>query len=136
MYPIAINAAIKLYIPFSISLLCFLFVFWQSVQCIEKYIKNPQGTRLSLKHTSQINKFPAITICSRSYSKSYNIKRLERCGLRYKKNFKMSCLIKPPSKWVSKFILDSIHCNTVALLSREISWKLRALLAGKYIFNF
>ena len=92
MHPIAINAAIKLYIPFSISLLCFVFVFWQSVQCIEKYIKNPQGTRLSLKHTSQINKFPAITICPRSYSKSYNIKRLERCGLRYKKNFKMTIL--------------------------------------------
>lgn len=85
MRPIAINSAIKLYIHFSISLLCFAFVFWQSVQCIEKYIKNPQGTRLSLKHTSQINKFPAITICPRSNSKSYNIKRLERCGLRYKK---------------------------------------------------
>ena len=61
MPTIDINSIIKLCTYFSISLACFAFVMWQSVQCIEKYIEKPQGTKLSLKHTSQINQFPAIT---------------------------------------------------------------------------
>ena len=64
-----------------ISLACFGFVFWQSVQCIEKYIENPKGTKLSLKHTSELHQFPAITVCAPT-SERYDIDHLKRCGLR------------------------------------------------------
>ena len=86
MSPIEINSAIKLCIYFSISLACFTFVLWQSVQCIEKYIEKPQGTKLSLKHTSEIQQFPAITICS---AYGYDNETLQRCGLRYDNTFSL-----------------------------------------------
>ena len=79
MQPIDVNAAIKHAIYFAITLACFAYVFWQSVQCIEKYIDNPQGTKLSLQRTSELHQFPAITICSEEYDKDH----LEKCGLRY-----------------------------------------------------
>ena len=81
MAPIDVNSAIKQSVYGSISLACFAFVLWQSVQCIEKYIENPQGTKLSLQHTREINQFPAITICPFSWSN--DIDHLNRCGLRY-----------------------------------------------------
>ena len=83
IHPTNINSAIKQSTYVSISLACFVFVFWQSVQCIEKYINNPQGTKLSLQRTSELHQFPAITICSEEYDKDH----LEKCGLRYDKLF-------------------------------------------------
>ena len=75
-----INSAIKISTHFLITIACFAFVLWQSIQCIEKYIAKPQGTKLSLLHTSEINQFPAITICE--ISNKYDIDHLNRCGLR------------------------------------------------------
>ena len=80
MTPIDVNSAIKQSATVSISLACLAFVFWQSVQCIEKYIENPQGTKLSLQRTSKLHQFPAITICRKS-----DKNHLKRCGLRYDK---------------------------------------------------
>ena len=80
MTPIDINSAIKQSATVSISLACLAFVFWQSVQCIEKYIENPQGTKLSLQGASKLHQFPAITICTEP---KYNKDHLKRCGLRY-----------------------------------------------------
>lgn len=62
-------------------LTCFAFVSWQSVQCIDKYIAKPQGTRLSLQHASKLLQFPAITICAADW-KGYNDDILQKCGLR------------------------------------------------------
>ena len=78
MCPTDVISAIKLSTYIFISLACFVFVFWQSVQCIKKYRDNPQGTKLSLLHTSEIHQFPAITICPGGFKKDH----LERCGLR------------------------------------------------------
>ena len=83
MFTIDVKSFIKTIIYFSISLACFVFVFWQSVQCIEKYIGKPQGTKLSLQHTSEIPQFPAITICPSEIEDKYNSSELNRCGLRY-----------------------------------------------------
>ena len=80
MHQMDINSAIKISIHFSITIACFTFVLWQSVQCIQKYIAKPQGTKLSLHSTSQIHEFPAMTICS---SHPYDKDHLKRCGLRY-----------------------------------------------------
>ena len=82
MTPIDINSFIKQSATVSISLACLAFVFWQSVQCIEKYIENPQGTKLSLQRTSKLHQFPAITICPPP-RKKYDEKQLKKCGLRY-----------------------------------------------------
>ena len=82
IHPTNINSAIKQSTYVSISLACFVFVFWQSVQCIQKYIENPQGTKLSLQNTREIHQFPAITICP-WYNDLYNEDHLEKCGLRY-----------------------------------------------------
>ena len=83
MPTIDVNSVIKQSTYVSISLACFTFVFWQSMQCIEKYIKNPQGTKLSLQRTSEIHQFPAITICPDHSSNKYDIDHLKKCGLRY-----------------------------------------------------
>ena len=83
MYPTDVNSAIKQSAYVSISLACFAFVFWQSVQCIEKYIENPIGTKLSLQRTSEIHQFPSITICPYSKKSQYNTTHLKICGLRY-----------------------------------------------------
>ena len=83
IHPTNINSAIKQSTYVSISLACFVFVFWQSVLCIEKYIGKPQGTKLSLQHTSEIPQFPAITICPSEIEDKYNSSELNRCGLRY-----------------------------------------------------
>ena len=85
IHPTNINSAIKQSTYVSISLACFVFVFWQSVQCIEKYIENPQGTKLSLQRTSKLHQFPAITICPAF--QMYDEKQLKKCGLRYDKLF-------------------------------------------------
>ena len=82
LLPTDANSAIKQSAYGSISLACFAFVMWQSVQCIEKYIEKPQGTKLSLKHTSQINQFPAITICLYSSNNKFDKDHLKKCGLR------------------------------------------------------
>ena len=82
MRPTDVNSAIKQSTYVSISLACFAFVFWQSVQCIEKYMKNLQGTKLSLQRTSEIHQFPAITICPYNPSNKYDTNHLKRCGLR------------------------------------------------------
>ena len=68
MHTIDVNSAIKRSAYFSISLACFAFVSWQSVQCIQKYIEKPQGTKLTLQHTSEIPQFPSITICPTNFS--------------------------------------------------------------------
>ena len=77
-----VNSAIKNSTYFLITVACFAFVLWQSVQCIQKYIENPQGTKLSLQNTREIHQFPAITICP-WYNDLYNEDHLEKCGLRY-----------------------------------------------------
>ena len=84
MTQIDVKSTIKQSAYVSISLACFAFVFWQIVQCIEKFIENPQGTKLSLQHTSEIHQFPAITICPRNQTKyKYEYDHLKECGLRY-----------------------------------------------------
>ena len=87
MYPIDANSAIKQSVYISISLACFSFVVWQSVQCIGKYIEKPQGTKLSLLRTSEIHQFPAITICAWNMTDQHDRDYLKRCGLRYNNIF-------------------------------------------------
>ena len=89
MHPIDIKSIIKRFTYFSISLACFVFVSWQSIQCIQKYIEKPQATKLSLQHTSEIPQFPAITICPRNLSAKYDEDHLNKCGLRYDNIFLM-----------------------------------------------
>ena len=84
MHAINVYTVIKRLIYFSITFACFAFVSWQSVQCIQKYIEKPQGTKLTLQHISEIPQFPAITIC-RGYDKEH----LKKCGLRYDNTFSL-----------------------------------------------
>ena len=83
MNAIDANSAIKGSIYFFVTLACFAFVFWQSVQCIEKYIEKPKGTKLSLIHASETHHFPAVTICPLHPADIFNKTHLRNCGLRY-----------------------------------------------------
>ena len=78
-----VKSVIKTFIYFLVFLTCFAFVSWQCVQCIEKYIEKPQGTKLSLQQTSEIQQFPAITICANALIHRYDKQYLQKCGLRY-----------------------------------------------------
>lgn len=84
MHPIKVYTVIKRLIYFVITFACFAFVSWQSVQCIQKYLEKPQGTKLTLQHISEIPQFPAITICHR-----YDEDHLKKCGLRYDNTFSL-----------------------------------------------
>ena len=75
-----VNSAIKISIHLLITIACFAFVFWQSLQCIQKYIAKPQGTKLSLHSASQIHEFPTMTICAYH---PYDEDHLKICGVRY-----------------------------------------------------
>ena len=68
-----------------IVITCTCFVSWQSIQCLNKYLKHPQGTKLSIDYTAN-HQFPAITICGdpdylQAGSKSYNLSHLRFCGI-------------------------------------------------------
>ena len=47
-----------------VNILCFSYVFYQSIQCITKYVDGPQGTKVSLKKSADLL-FPSITICGK-----------------------------------------------------------------------
>ena len=66
-------------ISFAVTLTCFVFVSWQSIQCLSKYRGMSQGTRLNLINTANLP-FPAITICD-GYTR-YNKTRLLQCGMK------------------------------------------------------
>ena len=76
------KTAIKNVSSYSVTILCLLFVTWQSFKCISKYVNAPQGTKMNLKNTDETNQFPAITICKNSRSVPYDLDRLEDCGIR------------------------------------------------------
>ena len=85
MTQINIKKVIKGLSYFSITLACLTFVVWQCEKCIEKYIDNPQGTKLSLKYTGETKLFPEITICgafNNGWDYGYKAYRLQRCGIR------------------------------------------------------
>ena len=65
-------------ISFAVTLTCFVFVSWQSIQCLRKYREKYQGTRLNLVNTANLP-FPAITICD-GYTR-YNKTKLLQCGI-------------------------------------------------------
>ena len=46
-----------------INCACLAFVIWQTIQCMEKYIDEPQSTKISMKKSGNLP-FPSITICS------------------------------------------------------------------------
>ena len=62
-----------------VTILCFAFVLWQSIQCATKYTEKHQGTKLTIENTAHLP-FPAITICGYP---AYNLKELKKCENRY-----------------------------------------------------
>ena len=85
MTQINIKKGIKGLSYFSITLACLTFVVWQCEKCIEKYLNNPQGTKLSLKYTGETKFFPEITICGAfnyGWNHGYKSDQLESCGIR------------------------------------------------------
>ena len=59
-----------------IFLVCFSFVVYQCVQCVQKYLDEPKGIDLSMEDgTGEI--FPDFTFCS----KAHNLNVLKKCGI-------------------------------------------------------
>ena len=71
-------------LSFAIPIACFIFVSWQSVKCIAKFMDSPHGTKASLQNIAATHTFPAITICKhagKAYD-PYNSNQLKNCKLR------------------------------------------------------
>ena len=76
------------FISYLITGSCLIFVTWQTIKCMTKYIKKPQGTTVSMKKSANLS-FPDVTICG-SYGKDedgdemgFNITHLQNvCGVR------------------------------------------------------
>lgn len=76
------KTAIKNVSSYSVNILCFYFVSWQSFHCITKYNDAHQGTELSLQYTAN-HQFPTMTICEdvKRYQ-GFNLSYLNYCGIR------------------------------------------------------
>ena len=75
--------AIKNVSSYSVTIICFVFVTWQSFKCITKYLNAPKGTQSSLQNIAATHTFPAITICKHeAFYEPYNSDQLKKCGLR------------------------------------------------------
>ena len=76
------KTVIKNVSSYSVTIGCFVFVSWQSFNCIKKYIDAPQGTQMSLQYTAK-HQFPAITLCQDpKYVQVFNSQQLHNCGIR------------------------------------------------------
>ena len=85
MKKVGLKNTIRISFSALIIFFCICFVTWQSTKCINKYVTNPQGTKLSVVYTNQ-TQFPAITICFdpdmyKSSDVLYNQSRLRECGI-------------------------------------------------------
>ena len=52
----------KTFVLYGINVSCLVFVIWQTIQCVTKYIQKPQGTAVSMKKSANLS-FPAISVC-------------------------------------------------------------------------
>ena len=85
MQKVDLKNTIRLTFSALITILCIIFVSWQSVKCIKKYIENPQGTKLAIDYTAN-HQFPAITVCAdplvnQNSDRWYNLTHLGICGI-------------------------------------------------------
>ena len=71
------------FISYLITGSCLIFVTWQTIKCMTKYIQKPQGTTVSMKKSANLS-FPAITVCGLSENDvGLNETYLQNvCGLR------------------------------------------------------
>ena len=60
--------------------ICYSITSWQAMQCIVKYLDEPQGTKLSIEN-AKLHPYPAITICPLEPSKTYNEIILKDCKI-------------------------------------------------------
>ena len=49
-------------LSFWINGFCLVFVIWQTLKCMSKYIEKPKATEMSMKQSANLP-FPAITVC-------------------------------------------------------------------------
>ena len=82
------NKKIKLGITIFINVICLFFVVWKCSECIILYLKNPQGTKLSMEYTAKQKLFPSVTICTGDPQSitatkftAWNEEKLKSCGI-------------------------------------------------------
>ena len=82
---------VRTFLLYFVNGVCLVFVSWQTVQCLTKYILNPQVTIVRMKDSAELLHFPAITVCGSfetigTYSNlemGFNPKYLkDNCGIR------------------------------------------------------
>ena len=66
-------------IELTINLFCMLFVIYQSIQCISRYIEMPQGTKVFVS-SSDKEPFPTFTLCPGYRSNSAKEDFLQNCS--------------------------------------------------------
>ena len=71
---------------FAINVVCFSCAAWKSMECFMKYLEDPIVTKVGVEYTGHQNKFPTITVCSRSLnslrSNRWNTTHLNECGIK------------------------------------------------------
>ena len=67
----------------SVNILCISFVGWKTTECIIKYLNNPKGTTVDIKHSGNAEHFPTITICPLDTDEKarWNLSHLSKCGI-------------------------------------------------------
>ena len=77
------NKKLKFSITIIINLICLFFVVWKCTECIILYLKNPQGTKLSMEYTAKQRLFPSVTICTGDPQTitAWNEEKIKSCGI-------------------------------------------------------
>ena len=70
----------------AINVVCFSFAAWKSMECFIKYLEDPLVTKVGVEYTGHQNKFPTVTVSSRSLtskrSNKWNTAHLNECGIK------------------------------------------------------
>ena len=88
-YPNKMKKSFFATLKFSVHGLCIAFVIWQTIKCMTKFLRHPQGTTISMENSSNVS-FPAISVCGvfgkdnvTGYAYQFNKTHLEKvCGIR------------------------------------------------------
>ena len=81
MKPVSTKRIILLCFLTIIDISCICIVSWKTIVCFIKYLKKPQGTKISLEH-SQNHQFPTITFCFDDEDGGrWNTSHLKHCNI-------------------------------------------------------
>ena len=110
---------------FKINLACFIFVIYQTHNCIEKYLDGPKGTASNIKRAS-LYPFTGISFCAKPNNRVH-VPVLQACNLTRQQYFKESIWIGNGSE---------SFCNDPKMLFSQLVENAKSIIEDSMILGF